>query len=115
MKNLSSREKGNKLEKWLVAYLQEIDPTAKQSNNSGAVNNDGDLLNKYFVVEAKYRDTKSVTLKYDTWFKLSTQIPIGSQKIPLFVGRNKFKDTFAVLNFKDFLNLLRSAYGKTEE
>jgi len=107
MQKLSTRDIGNKLEEWLVAYLEEIDPKTKQSNNSGAVSNDGDILNKYFVVEAKHRNVKDITLKSDIWRKLSSQIPIGSQKIPLYVLRNEKNETFAVLDFKDFLELAR--------
>lgn len=107
MRELSKRDIGNKLEEWLVAYLEEIDPKTKQTNNSGGVNNDGDILNKYFTVEAKHRNTKNITLKSDTWRKLCSQIPIGSQKIPLYILRNEKNETFAVLDFKDFFRILK--------
>lgn len=114
MNKQSTREIGNKLEEWLVAYLEELDPKTKQSKNSGAFNNDGDILNKYFVIEAKHRNTKNVTLKSDTWRKLCGQIPVGSLKIPLYVLRNEKNETFAVLDFKDFLRMAKIVKEKNE-
>jgi hypothetical protein len=105
MKN--TREIGDSLEKFILSYFQEIDPKTKQSNNSGAVSNNGDILTKDFIIEAKHRNTKDVTLKSDVWRKLSSQIPIGSQKMPLYILRNEQNETFVVLDFKDFIRILK--------
>jgi len=104
---MNTRKVGDKLEKWLVAYLEEIDPKTRQTNNSGAVSNNGDILNKYFVVEAKHRNIKNITISSKVWRKLCSQIPIGSLKIPLYVLRNEKNETFAVLGFKDFLRIIK--------
>lgn len=115
MRQKSTREVGKKLEDWIISYLEELDPKTRQTKNSGAVNNDGDILNKYFVTEAKHRNTKNITVSQKVWRKLCSQISIGSQKIPLYVLRNEDKETFAVLGFRDFYNLIRRIYGKTEK
>jgi macrodomain Ter protein organizer (MatP/YcbG family) len=107
MKKESTRSIGNKLEDWIISYLEELDPKTKKTNNSGAVSNNGDILNKHFVIEAKHRNTKSITINQKVWRKLCSQIPIGSQKIPLYVLRNTDKETFAVLDFKDFFRLIK--------
>ena len=64
MENKSKREVGDTLEKYVVSYLQEIDPKTKQSNNSGAVNNDGDIINANFKVECKVRNTKNLVIQH---------------------------------------------------
>uniref|UniRef100_A0A6H2A386 Uncharacterized protein n=1 Tax=viral metagenome TaxID=1070528 RepID=A0A6H2A386_9ZZZZ len=108
----STREVGNDLEKYIVSYLQEIDPKTKQSNNSGAVSNNGDILSKLFVTECKHRNTKNLIINQKVWKKLSSQISIGSLKIPLLIMRNIDNETFVVLGFKDFINLLKGKESK---
>ena len=105
---MNTREIGNKLENWLIEYLKELDPKTRKTNNSGAVSNNGDLMNKYFQIEAKHRNTKNLTINMRIWNKLCNQIPIGSLKTPLLVLRNENNETFAVLNFKDFMRILKN-------
>lgn len=107
MKKTNTRKIGDSLEKWLVSYLEEVDSTTKQTNNSGATSNNGDILNKNFIIEAKHRNTKNLTIQEKVWKKLNKQIKVGSQKIPLLVMRNIENETFAILNFRDFLQILK--------
>lgn len=105
---MNKRQIGDKLEKLVVSYLQEIDPKTKQSNNSGAVSGNGDIITNIFVVECKKRNTKSLTINIKTWNKLCNQIPVGSLKIPLLVLQNINEETFAVLNFKDLIGSFKN-------
>jgi hypothetical protein len=109
---MDKREIGDNLEKLITSYLQEIDPKAKQSKNSGAVNNDGDIINSYFKIECKKRNTANLVIQHKVWQKLCNQINIGSLKIPLLVLENINKEIFAVLSFKDLIQLLKKTYKK---
>jgi len=103
----NKRKIGDKLEKYIVSYLQEIDPKTKQSNNSGAISNNGDIQTSKFLIECKHRNTKNLTIQKKTWDKLCGQIPVGSNKIPLLIMRNIDNEVFAVLGFKDLIQLLK--------
>lgn len=103
----SKREVGGKLEKYAVSYLQEIDPKTKQSNNSGAVSNNSDIINSKFKIECKKRNKKNLVIDIKVWKKLNNQINIGSLKIPMLILENIDKETFAVLNLKDLILLLK--------
>lgn len=104
---MNKREIGNDFEKLVVSYLQEIDPKTKQSNNSGAVSDNGDIINSIFKIECKRRNTKNLTIDLKVWKKLNNQINIGSLKIPLLVLQNIDEEIFAVLNIKDLIRLLK--------
>lgn len=104
----STREVGKKLENYVLAYLQEIDPTARLSNNSGAVSGNGDIIFSKAVVECKKRNTSSITIKRDVWMKLCKSILYNSVKYPLLFIQNKHNEIYAVLQFNDFIRLLKS-------
>ena len=115
MRKQSTRDIGNKLEKLTVSYLEDIDSKTKQSNNSGAVSNNSDILNKYFFTECKQRNVKNITVSQKIWRKLNNQIPVGSLKIPLLVLGNIDNEVFAVLNMKDFHRLIKELYLTKEK
>ena len=103
----NKRKIGDKLEKYIVSYLQEIDPKTKQSNNSGAVSNNGDIQTSKFLIECKHRNTKNLTIQKKTWNKLCNQIVVGSNKIPLLILENIDNDIFTIMGFKDLIQLLK--------
>jgi len=108
MKN--TRAIGKKLEDYACASLSNIDKKTKLSNNSGAVSGNGDIINKYYVVECKKRNTESVTIDRKVWNKLCGSIVIGSIKTPLLILENKHKEKWAVIDLHDFERLNGEAY-----
>jgi hypothetical protein len=103
---MTNREKGKKLEDFISAYLKDIDLTARPTKASGASTELGDILNSKFFCECKYRETDNVTINRKVWKKLLYEIPVGSLKIPLYILQNKHKETFMVLDIKDFIRLI---------
>ena len=102
----STRQVGNKLEKFISDCLKVIDPTIKPTKNSGASTQIADILSQYFYVEAKKRNTNNITIKHKTWNKLQNEIPTGSLKIPLYINQNIHNETFVTLDIKDFINII---------
>lgn len=101
------KKEWEKLESLIGAYLEEIDPKSRPTRGSGRFDEIADVLSKYFYIECKYRNTKSITIKDTVWRKLCNQIPIGSQKIPIYILQNKLKDIWVVMGIKDFLRVVR--------
>ena len=104
---MSTRTVGRKLEAFISDYLKEIDKTAKPTKNSGASTQIADVLNKYFYIEAKKRNTENITIKHKVWNKLLGEMPVGSLKIPLYINQNIHNETLVTLDIKDFISLLK--------
>jgi hypothetical protein len=86
--------------------LKELDPSARSTKGSGNKGEQGDVNNKCgLTVECKQRNTKSVTINIDTWKKLLEEIPLHSERIPLYALENKDKKRWAVLDLDDFLDI----------
>ena len=101
----------------LIGIFELFKPIFKDSRptkNSGASNSDGDIVSPYFRIECKYRTTDNITIKKKVWDKLCSEIPIGSEKIPLLCYRNQYKDTWAVLHIADFIRLIKEVYNDKE-
>ncbi len=109
-----SKEQGKKLETFIADLLSGIDKYARPTKASGASSEIGDILHQYFIVECKYRATDNITIRKRVWDKLCSEIPIGSKKIPLLCYRNQHHDTFAVLEIKDFIRLIKEVYNDKE-
>lgn len=112
---MSTRSVGNKLEKFIADYLKEIDSTAKPTKNSGASTQIADVLNRYFYIEAKKRNTDNITIKHRVWEKLCSEIPLQSLKIPLYISQNKHNDTLVTMDIKDFIRIVKETYGTQKE
>lgn len=108
---MNTRKIGKSLEQYVAYMLQDIDPKSRPSKNSGADNEIGDVINKFFIIECKKRNTKDITVKKDVWDKLCSIVPIGSQKVPLYVLENNTKDRFVVLDIKDFIRIIKEIYN----
>jgi hypothetical protein len=106
----STREVGNRLERFISDYLKEIDNTAKPTKNSGASTQIADVLNKYFFIEAKKRNTDNIIIKHKIWNKLCSEVPLHSLKIPLYINQNIHNETLVTLDIKDFILLLKEIY-----
>lgn len=112
MKN--TRQIGSKLEDYVAEMLKEVDPKSRRTVGSGSKREISDIVNEYFYVECKKRNTKDITLVKKVWDKLCSEIPVGSQKIPLYILENESKDRFVVLDIKDFVRIIGELYGKTQ-
>ena len=110
---MNTRKVGKKLETYVSAILEDIDPKARPTIGSGSKTEISDVLSKHFYIECKKRNTKDITLKKQVWDKLCAEIPVGSQKIPLYILENISKDRFVVLDIKDFIRMIGELHGKT--
>lgn len=102
-----SHEKGKQLELDICEEFKRIGVKASRTPGSGNKGSVGDINNNFFGVEAKYRNTKDITIKEDVWRKLKKEIPLHSERVPLHVIRNKNDETFAVLKLSDFMDILQ--------
>lgn len=107
-----SNRKGFKFEEEIAELFKPIFKESRPTKNSGASNSDGDIVSPYFRIECKYRGKDNITIRKCVWDKLCSEIPIGSQKIPLLCYRNQHKDTWAVLHIKDFIRMCEVIYDK---
>ena len=57
--------------------------------------------------ECKNWNKENVILKMSTWNHLINQIPINSNKIPIFVFQNNKDKKFVTLELDDFFRLLK--------
>jgi hypothetical protein len=103
----TNREKGKLLEELLLSYLKELDPQARLTRASGASNDIGDVQNSLFYCECKNWNKENVILKMSTWNHLVNQIPINSNKIPIFVFQNNKYKKFVTLELDDFFRLIK--------
>ena len=111
----STRAIGKKLENLFLAHLQELEHTAKLSNNSGAVSGNGDVVSKYFQTECKKRNTKDFSIKEDVFSKLKRSIPTNNfERIAVLVNENSLGRVLVTLELKDFFRLAKT-YIETKE
>jgi len=105
---MNSRELGKKLENYIVEKFKEIGyRNACPSNGSGQCGSVGDISGvNDFAVEAKLRTTKDITIKQDIWDKLVNEIPLSSERVPLYVLENKNERRWVCMDFDDFINLI---------
>ena len=103
----TTREIGKKLEELVLAYLKEIDPTARLSRNSGASNDLADINCQDYYVECKKRNTASISINNKVWNHLLKQLPINTKKIPLLVLENKDKRRWVAMDLDDFFRLIK--------
>ncbi len=110
---MNTRKVGKKLETYVSAMLEAVDPRSRPTVGSGSKTEISDIVNKYFYIECKKRNTKDITLKKQVWDKLCSEIPVGSLKTPLYILENLSQDRFVVLDIKDFVRMIGELYGKT--
>jgi Holliday junction resolvase len=94
-----------KFEEYLVGKLLCIDKYAKRTPGSGNKGIKGDVDNKYLLIEAKYTDKKSISLKRDIWKKLLSELPLHSSRIPMYALKDGEGNKWAVLDLDDFLDM----------
>lgn len=105
----TKREIGNKLEQYVAQRLREVfnDNTIRPTKNSGASTQLADIYSKMYLIECKKRNTESITINEKVWLKLLSELPINSIRIPLYVLENKNNRKWAVLDFEDFIRMIK--------
>ena len=100
---------GKELENYVAEKFIALGyPSARRSNGSGNKGQAGDISGQdLFVVECKNRNTEDITLKDDVWNKLKNEIPLHSERLPLYILRNKNKKTWCVMDSEDFFTILK--------
>lgn len=112
----TKRELGYGLENYVAdCFINAGYDKARPSKGSGNRGELGDVAGQdLFVVEAKKRTTKNITIKSDVWKKLCNEIPLHSKRMPMYVLENSEKQFWCVLQPKDFFTVLEG-YLKYEE
>ena len=111
----STWDKGRKLEWYIAEKFRELGyKNACPSNGSGNKGSSGDISGvENWVVEAKLRNTKDITIKEDVWKKLVEEIPLGSERLPLYVLENKNQKRWVVMDLEDWFYLIGEKNEKT--
>jgi Holliday junction resolvase len=98
---------GAELEHYIVQKMVELGIPASKSKGSGNQGQIADINNPYFIVECKNKSTESITVDAKVWAKLKSEVPLHSKRLPLYVLRNKNKQTWAVMDVDDFFTILK--------
>ena len=61
-----------------------------------------------FFVEAKNWNRECVTLSMKTWNHLINQLPINTQKIPIYIYQNSKGKKFLIMEAEDFFRRIRN-------
>lgn len=103
-------EKNNSLEIYIAESLKVLDPTAKPTKASGARGQQGDVANKFFIIECKKKLTKeNIIIDYKKeWLKTCKKLSITEARPVLIVTENKHRKKFVTLLYDDFLNIISS-------
>ena len=109
MKEQSTVDFGKELEEYIAFKFQELGyKNARRSNGSGNKGSLGDISGQDLaIVECKNRNTEDITIKKEVWDKLVSEIPLHSKRLPMYVLRNKAKQTFCLLQVDDMFNILK--------
>lgn len=103
----SSVQFGMELENYIVQKFQELGINASRTKGSGNQGQISDVNNPYFCVECKNRNVKDIVLKEDVWLKLLNEIPLHSERKPLYILGNKNKKVWAVTDVDTFFELVK--------
>jgi len=105
---MNTRELGRQLENYVVEKFKELGySNAFPSNGSGQFGSAGDISGvSDFAIECKLRNTKDIIIKQDIWDKLNSEIPLGSERLPLYVLENKNKKRWVVMDLEDWFYLM---------
>ena len=109
----SSRKKGDELEKYVLSDFKELF-NARQTSNSGAVFNDGDIIDPYHYIDCKNTDGKGFSIPHAEWGKAKRQARENSKE-PVLIRSNRDEDIVVAIDYNYFIELLHMAYnGRTK-
>lgn len=95
---MSTVEKGNSLENYVLARLQEIDPQARKRGKPY------DVVSKYAVVECKNLAGQSVSIPARYYDKLLAKMPMNTNQLPIVVREISDGRRFVILDFDYFVD-----------
>jgi hypothetical protein len=106
---MTKKEKGNLLEEYITSLLKDVlkDNFIRPTRGSGNATEIGDVSNSKFFIEAKNWNKENISMKYSTWLHLINQLPINTNKVPLYVFRNNKEKNFVIMEFEDFIRILK--------
>jgi hypothetical protein len=107
MKDKSNCAFGAELEHYVVQKMLEIGIRASKTKGSGNQGQIADINNPYFIVECKNKNTESITVDAKVWSKLKSEVPLHSKRLPLYILRNKNKQTFCVMDAEDMFEIIK--------
>jgi hypothetical protein len=109
MKDKSTCDFGKELESYISEKFKELGyPNARRSKGSGNQGEIADIAGQdLFCVECKNKSTASITVDAKVWAKLKSEVPLHSKRLPLYILRNKSKQTFCVMDAEDFFTILK--------
>jgi len=99
---MTPKERGNKLEEYVLAKVKEIDPRARIYTNC----KQKDIMCNFAFGECKARNTKDFTIKEDVWLHLNNNLPINTKKFCFMVHENKNNKRLVTLDCEDFFRIL---------
>lgn len=103
------RHKGDKLEKKILANLKSLNISRfRRTANSGARMNDGDLVNRDWILECKVKNSTISCVSEKEYSKLLKQAE-NLGKDWAFVLENKFGHDVVLLSWDSFQCLLEAA------
>jgi hypothetical protein len=111
----TNREKGNKLEDWVVEQLKNLgDIFARRSRMSGGRWDTGDVVSDIVYAQCKKANVEHITISRKEWQKLENQIPVhmATVKPMIYVNENKYEEKFVTMEANDFFRLLKKALDK---
>ena len=106
----SSKEYGTELEQNVANHFVEIGfPKAKPTRGSGCGFCKGDIVGIEDIahVECKRVNKPNVNVKLAVWKKLNEEIPLHSNKMPLYVVQNATDMKLVCLDINDFFKILK--------
>jgi len=111
---MSNKERGDKLENYVLSLLRDYDMSCRRTIGSGAGKQKGDIYSPKFnlKIECKYRSNKNCIIENKHWTKLLNELNTYKPEIPVLALQNNNKDIFVVLNIKDFIHLLSNINTK---
>lgn len=105
---MDTRAIGRVLEQQIVNKFLELGVKASLSKNSGCGSyNLGDINVEDWVIEAKKRNTKDITIKADVWNKLVESVPLHSKRNPMYVIQNKDGITLCAVDIDMMFKLIK--------
>jgi hypothetical protein len=109
MKDKSNVQFGMELEHYIAQKFIELGyPNARRSKGSGNQGEIADISGQdLFCVECKNKSTESITVDAKVWAKLKSEVPLHSKRLPLYILRNKSKQTFAVMDVDDMFEIIK--------
>ncbi|MDB4726376.1 hypothetical protein OAF54_02975 [bacterium] len=96
------------LESYICKYLQRQWPRLHKTNRSGGVSGDGDMRAQGFpyLIEAKYRDDKAISVRLDDYLKARKQaMQFAGDKSPVLVRQVSTGERFAIMGFEDWAEM----------